>query len=712
MIAKTATSLLVLAWATGACAQTASAGADDADAIAEVIVTAQRRSERLVDVPISIATASAEDLERAGPTSIENLTKVTPGIYLQRAVYGLSPTIRGIGSTLPASGGEQNVALYVDEIYYPTPTGNVFDLASVAGVEVLKGPQGTLFGRNATGGAILVRTLDPGFTTAGRLNLAYERFDQLRTSAYLNVPVTDNVAVNASVAYRHSDGYVRDLKTNRIVNEGENFTARAKLLVQPTDNFSVVFTAAHADFDDPSGSDTRNLRPARIIAVLGGGPVATDRYHASWNTKQFIKTETDEYSARAKLDVAGGTLSSFTAILRNELEALNELDLSYINQNVALKVKTKTFSQEVNFASAADRPLSYVVGVYYFHNRGQVPFLTSNGAALANSRGRINAIAAYADGSYKFGDLSLIAGVRYSHEDRRTRSAFGVSAPSPFTRVQDAVDEQWTPRIGVRYELGERSNVYATYSKGFKSGVFDATTRTGPGVKPETVDAFEVGYKMASADVSFNAAAFYYDYENTQVNATVSGQNGAVFTQLFNVPKSRIYGLEADGSFRVSDNFDVRAAVAYTHSRYVDFPNAPGYIDAPTRPSTLGGLLFANVSLDVSGETMVRSPKFTASSTLRYHTLVAGDKDLELTLSPYYSSRVYFTFDNSLSQGAYVTVDAAATLTWSENLKFQVFARNLTDKKYFISKSQNALSLEGARYAMPLTYGVSIGYAF
>ena len=719
MIAKTAASLLVLAWATGAAAQTspatagtAAAGVGDANTIGEVIVTAQRRSERLVDVPISIATASAEDLERAGATSIENLTKVTPGIYLQRAVYGLSPTIRGIGSTLPASGGEQNVALYVDEIYYPTPTGNVFDLASVAGVEVLKGPQGTLFGRNATGGAILVRTLDPGFATAGRFNIAYERFGQLRTSGYLNVPVTDKVAVNASVAYRHSDGYVRDLKSGRIVNEGENFTARAKLLVQPTDDLSVVFTAAHADFDDPSGSDSRNLRPARVIALLGGGPVATDRRHASWNTEQFIETETDEYSARAKWDVAGGTLSSFTAILRNELKALNELDLSYINQNVALKVKTKTFSQEVNFASATDQPLTYVVGLYYFRNRGQVPFLTSNGAALANSQGRISAVAGYADGAYKFGEFSLIAGIRYSHEERRNRSAFGVSAPSPFTRFQEATDEQWTPRIGFRYELGERANVYATYSKGFKSGVFDATTPTGPGVKPETVDAFEVGYKTASAGVSFNAAAFYYDYENTQVNATVSGQNGAVFTQLFNVPKSRIYGLEADGSFRLSDNFDIRAAVAYTHSRYIDFPDAPGYIDAPTIPATAGGLLFANVSLDVSGETMVRSPKFTASSTLRYHTLLAGDKELEITVSPYVSSRVYFTFDNSLSQKAYATVDAAATLTWSDNLKVSVFGRNLTDKKYFVSKSQNALSLEGVRYAMPMTYGVSLGYAF
>jgi len=704
-------SALAVAWASAAqaqnIAQTAPAEADTTS-VADIVVTAQRRAERLVDVPLSVATAAPEELERAGASSLENLTKVTPGVYLQRAVYGLSPTIRGIGSTLAASGGEQNVALYVDEIYYPTPTGNVFDLASVAGVEVLKGPQGTLFGRNATGGAILVRTLDPGFDLSGRFNISYERFGQVRSSAYLNVPISDTVAVNGSIAYRYSNGYVHDLRSGRIVNQGDNFTARGKLLLQPTDDLSIVLTAAHADFDDPSGSDTRNFQPARIVSLLGG-PIATGRYEASWNTDQVIRTQTDEFSGRIKLDTSAGTLSSFTSFLHNKLYALNELDLSYINTFVTLKVNTKSFSQEVNFASATDKPLSYVVGLYYFRSRNDVPllgsaFLTPTAAPLSVSRGASDAIAGYADGTYSFGDFSIIAGIRYSYEKRKTDSAIGVATP-PYTRFQRATDKEWTPRIGFRYALGERTNIYGTYSKGFKSGVFDATTATGPGVKPETVDAFELGLKSASRDISFNAAAFYYDYKNTQVNATVSGDGGAVFNQLFNVPKSRIYGAEADISVRLGDNFDLKAAAAYTHSRYVDFKFAPGYVD-------LGGLTFTNVSLDVSGNHMVRAPEFTASSTLSYHTDFGNGDRFELSLSPYYSSRVFFTFDNSLSQKPYFTLDAAATLTLDERMKVSVFGRNLTDSKHMISMSQNALSLRAGRYATPLTYGVSLGYSF
>lgn len=706
----TLTSMLAMAWAADAAAQGApNAASADGTMLEEILVTAQRRSERLVDVPISVATASSDDLERAGPASIENLTKITPGVYFQRAVYGLAPTVRGIGSTLSAAGGEQNVALYIDEVYRPTPTANVFDLASVAGVEVLKGPQGTLFGRNATGGAILVRTLDPDFAPAGRLNLSYERFGQLRTSGYLNMPVTDMVAVNAAVAYRHSDGYVRDLKTDRIINEGHDFNVRGKLLFQPNEDVSIVLTAAHSEFDDPTGVDTKNLRPARLITLLGGGPIATDRWHSSNNVQQYIRTSGQEYGARAKVDLGSGTLTSITAYQRNKLDTLNEIDLSYINTNVIIKILTRTFTQEVNYASAPDEPLTYVVGAYYYHSEGEVPYfssqvLTPAFTPLYNSEGRVEAVAGYADGTYDLGDLSLIAGIRYSTEKRRSKSAFGVAAPSPFSRIQEATDSQWTPRIGLRYSLAEDTNIYATYSRGFKSGVFDVTSPTGPGVKPETVDAFEVGLKSASPSLSYNAAAFYYDYQDTQANATLQVGN-AVQNQLVNVPKARIYGAEADVFLRLNDNFDIRAAVAYTHSRYVDFKNAPGWAD-------LGGLSFVGVPVDASGKKMVRAPELTVSSTITYHTTLGGDRNLEISVSPYYSSRVYFTFDNSLSQAPYVTVDAAAALTLSDNLKVSVFGRNLTDRTYKVYESQLAFSLDGARYATPRTYGVSLNFSY
>jgi iron complex outermembrane receptor protein len=740
MVARTLASALAMAWAGAAYAQpsvdpqnTASAlaggpegptGGSSADApqdttqagaeaVEDIVVTAQRRSERLVDVPISVATASPEDLERAGAESIENLTKVTPGVYLQRSAYGLSPTIRGIGSTLATSSGEQNVGLYVDEIYYATPTGNVFDLASVSGVEILKGPQGTLFGRNATGGAILIRTLDPGFDWAGRFNVSFESFDQIRSSGYLNVPVTDAIAINGSVAYRSTDGYVTDVRTGRRTTDATSLTARGKLLIQPTDHLSLILTAAYAELSDPNGIDFRNLRPAAILVALSGGPISSDPRRSTFATDQTLETTTQEYSARARLELDRGTLSSFTAWQRNDLDSVSDLTGSYLPFDVSLYTYTNTFTQEVNFASRADRPFSYVAGVYYFRNTGGVPRITQNGAPLFFNLFNDWSMSGYADGTYTFGNLSVIAGVRYTYEEISADAGFGATqATGTVTRIQRDSDGQWTPRIGLRYALSDRSNVYATYTRGYKSGRFDRSSPTGPGVDAETVDAFELGVKYASRRITFNAAAYYYNYDNTQVNATVTTPGGAIVTQLFNVPKSRIYGAEADVSVRLSDNFDLRAAAAYTHARYLEFPFAPGYILDPTDPATLGGLLFSNVSLDASGNVMVRSPEFTASGMLRFHMPVGNDDEFEITVSPYYSSRVYFTFDNSLSQGPYATVDATATLTLNQRVRLSVFGRNLTDTRYLLGGGQSAFSLATATYARPRVIGASLGLSF
>jgi len=300
----------------------------------------------------------------------------------------------------------------------------------------------------------------------------------------------------------------------------------------------------------------------------------------------------------------------------------------------------------------------------------------------------------------------VIAGIRYSYEHREVASAPGAIQPAPYTRFQEANEKQWTPRFGLKYALGARSNVYATYSKGFKSGIFDSQTAGGVGVRPEKVDAFEAGFKTASPGVTFNAAAFYYDYKDTQVTAVISGDNGTVFSALFNVPKARIYGAEADATIRLGDNFDLRLAAAYTNSRYVEFKNAPGWILRP------GALTFANVIVDASGKNMVRSPKYTVSSTLNYHSAIGDNKKLELAISPYFSSRVYHTFDNALSQKAYLTLDATATLTIDDKLTLSIFGRNLTDSDYATRMAQNSLTLNAVVYAPPRSYGVSLGYSF
>lgn len=686
--------------------------------ITEIIVTAQRRSERLVDVPISMASVSDAELERAGATSLENLNKLVPGIYMQRDVYGLSPTIRGIGSTLSSSGGESNVSVYVDGVYLPYKATNIFDLASVSNVQVLKGPQGTLFGRNATGGAILVTTLDPAFDPAARFKVSYERFGQARASAYVNQPLSEKVAANAAISYRHSDGYIHDARSNDIVNEGEDYSGRGKLLWNPADDLSVVLVAYASKFDDPTGSSYQSLAPAPFYSVPGidsnAGPIADDRFHRSHNIEDVVKTQSTQFSAHVRWDRDFGTIQSITSSQKGELESVNDLDSTYqdlvpdANARVALKTTGDSVTQEINVTSKPGAKLDYVGGVFYYYSRGTVPYLNINDDPQFTTVGHTRAASIYFDGNYHIDQWVLIGGIRFTSEKRYINTQFLPEGSGE--NVDSKTENVLTPRVGVRYEISSESNVYATYTRGYKAGIFDATSPNGNKVDPEFVDALEVGYKASIRDFSLNAAAYYYDFKDTQVNAVFSSGN-QIYQQLFNVPKSEIYGLDLDGTYRFSQAFDVRASLAYTHARYKDFTNAPDYEIDPTDPNTGFGLFYSSISVDASGRNMVRAPEWSGSSALNYHATLPGDAMLDASLSGSYSSRVFFNFSNTLNQSDYVLVDANVSVTMNENLTISVFGRNLTDEVYYTSYSQNALGT-GVTFGMPRTYGISLGYTF
>jgi iron complex outermembrane receptor protein len=700
-------------------AAAAPASADTATAgdVEEIIVTAQRRSERLVDVPISIASISSDELERAGSESIENINKLVPGIYMQRDVYGVTPTVRGIGSTLNSTSGESNVSLYADGVYLPFRATNIFDLASVSNIQVLKGPQGTLFGRNATGGAILISTLDPSFTPAARLRASYERFDQVRTSGYVNVPITDQIAANAAISYRHSDGYIHDERTNDLVNEGEDYSGRFKVLVQPSDSLSVVLTAYLSRFDDPTGSSYQSIAPPPFYSMPGidanSGPIANDRYHRSHNIEDVVKTQSDLYSATVKWDAGFGDVQSITSSQQGTLQSVNDLDATYqtlvpgVNARTGFKTKADVVTQEFNLTSKPGSTFDYVTGLYYFDSRGGLPYFMINEEPRFKNKGRTQAGSAYFDGNYHLGSLVLIGGLRYTHEERHTNTTFLPEGSG--SNIDDATDNVWTPRVGARYEITSASNVYATYTRGYKAGVFDATSPTGNDVSPEYVNAFEVGFKTSAAKYTLNTALYYYDFKDTQVNAVFSN-GGEIYQQLFNVPKSEIYGFDVDGTYRFSNAFDVRTSLAFTHARYKDFKNAPDYVIDPTDPNT-GGLFYSSRSVDVGGAHMVRAPEWSANTALNYHTQVWSGARLDASLSGAYTSRVYFNFSNSLDQSGYFLVDSKVNLAFNDHLSMSIFGRNLTDEIYYSSATQSSLAT-AVTYGMPRTYGVSFEYNF
>ncbi|PKP71944.1 MAG: hypothetical protein CVT83_02445 [Alphaproteobacteria bacterium HGW-Alphaproteobacteria-5] len=702
---------VALLWAGQASAQDMSgqpgngvdAPADVADG--EIIVTAQKRSERLVDVPVSITAVSSDSLSRAGLDSLISLNKLVPGLYINQPSYFLSPTIRGVGSTLAVSN-EGAVALYVDGVYQPAQASTVFDLASVSGVEVLKGPQGTLFGRNATGGAILVKTLDPGFQPEVKANVSIGRFTELRMSGYANLPVSDTIAANVAASYKHSDGFIRDVRTNRLVNESKSFAVRGKVLFAPSDDIELILTASHTQYSDPTPQMFRSLHGENALSGRpGAGPLATDIFHTSHNVAGMLKNRSQEYTSHLNIDTGLGTLSSITALKRDKLSTSQEGDATYLPVlSASFNFYNRTFTQEVNLTSPSGSPFSYVVGAYYFHNRKYYDPFQYNGIDFLTQEQWTDALAGYADGTYQLGDLAVIAGIRYSTEKRKIDNGL---LPHPLNAVTGTVHREtresaWTPRFGLRYALGARSNIYATFSRGFKSGAFNGTSITLPGVTPETIDAYELGYKAAGPNFTFSAASYLYDYRDLQVN-TLTITDGVALNNTTNAAKARIYGFELEGSYQPTDALGLRVGVGYTHAKYTSFRNAPGY-------EALGGGAYASESVDATNNHMVRQPRFQISGEANYK-LPVGNKDLTFTVSPSYNSMVYFDFANQLSQKGVFLLDGSVELDLRNGVKLAVFGRNITDTRYFTSQAFSTFHIS-TLYGAPATYGISASYAF
>lgn len=708
---KTGVALIALFWSGQAIAQAVQdgnvatspgGGAASTQSPPDIIVTAQKRSQRLVDVPASVTAISSKNIALAGQDSLQSLNKLVAGLYINQPVYFLSPTIRGVGSTLSLNN-ESIVSIYVDGVYQPAQSGNVFDLASVSDVEVLKGPQGTLFGRNATGGAILVKTLDPSFTTAGRFNLSYARFKEIRANAYLNVPISDMIATNVAVSYKYSPGYVHDVRTGELANESRSFSVRGKLLIKPSDSLDIILAAAHTDLSDPTASDYQSLNGVnKYSSVSGAGPLARGPFEVSHNTKDMIKTSGDEYSAHINLRTDIGTLSSITAFKNDYLAARDDIDNTYLQAgDVDFVLKQRTFTQEVNLTSASGGNFGYVVGAYFYHNHRFYPSYKYLGFPYLYQANTNDAQAGYADGTYKLGKLTLIAGIRYSTEKRELNNALFAPLAVPSTASVEARDNSWTPRAGLRFALDPHSNVYATYSRGFKSGAFNGTSPTGQGVRPETINAYEIGYKRSNGVFTFNAAAYYYDYRNIQAS-TLLVINNVATSILANAAKARIYGGELEGTYKISSALNVHASFAYTHGRYTKFPNATGY--APIA----GG--YQTTVIDASGNPMVRQPEYQASGQVNY-TVPVGENDLTFTVSPSYNSRVYFDFANQLSQKPVFLLDGSIDLAMKDRLTVSIYGQNILDKRYYttLGFSTNDIS---ALYAKPATYGVRLSYSF
>jgi iron complex outermembrane receptor protein len=719
--------------------------ADAQSSVTEVIVTAQRRDERARDVPISITSVSATQLEAANVVMLSDIPRLAPALRFDSLGSFVQPTIRGVGTAVTTSGGGPNVGIYVDGFYIANPESTAFDLTKIRGIQVLKGPQGTLFGRNTTGGAILVTTADPSTTTGGEFKASYGRFNAQTYQGYVTVGLSDKVAFDVEGQLRKGDGYFTNvIDDDKKVGAYENWSIRTGLKFEVSDNASVLLRYGHSETDDPTllltNAYVDRHGSSGMLSRVPTGAYGTNStanrqlvyFYAPPSTYQTqpgkvafdpaapvgFTNVSDTYQGTVKADLGFADLTSYTQYRKESAVNLEDLDSTALNLfNIYIGIENRTVTQEFLLTSKPGTKLQWTGGLYYFKNRdtyivnaafGPPPYIGFGGSSTTTY-----SYAAYGDLTYEITpQLFLTAGARYGHDE--VKDAY---FKQQFTQVvvpaADYPTNKLTPRVVLRYKPTTMSSLYASYSRGYKAGILNVGGQSTDRVKPEDIDALEAGYKYDGSRLSFDLASYYYFYKNLQVS---SFQAGAA--DITNAAKARIYGLEGSARYRLSDSFDLSLGAAYTHARYRSFPAAAYYSYCDTTGAVaalacgaIGPGSITQTSNDSSGYQMPRAPDFTGNLGVNYHTPLA-DGRLTVSGNLYYTSKFYFDSSKQFSQDAYEVLSLRAQ--WvdpSKRYTLAVFGDNLTDKRYRTQVLSNTLGV-GAVWNSPMTWGASFGAKF
>jgi iron complex outermembrane receptor protein len=716
----------------------------------EIIVTAQRREERLRDVPLSISAFSGKQLQEAGINDTQALTSAVPGLKMD-AVGGFTvPSVRGITTQVTSAGSDTNVAIYVDGVYLPAPNAGMFELPDIQRIEVLKGPQGTLFGRNATGGAIQIVTREPTYEVAGNLTAGYGNMNDFTAKGFVSVPVVDNrAALSVAGYYEHNDGYLRSLQTGDYVSPFRSRLLRGKLRLDPTDDLKIILFAEWSARDDARTAFAVPLNGNTSGRTIPGSIIPPgDPYVVAQNPIMPIISTNEHYGygATATLQTGIGVLKSITSFGEYKAHGVNDADDSVQPAGVYgllydAYTTDRAFSQELSFASKLNGPLNFVVGGYYIKGWGgwtPLNVLDTFSVSIV-SRQDYRAEALFGEVYYDVTDrLHLIGGLRYSHEKRSLDSNLLIyGTTSSLAALSSAVaNRSWnsaTPRATIKFDVTPTANIYASYSKGFKSGIFQSSAfslnpdGTLPLADPEKIDAYQVGFKGRIAGMlDLDLALFHYNYKDVQVNNYVcvptSSAPGAPCTNLSvvqNAAAARINGADIDATLRMNDMFSLRAGVSILDAKYSSFPNAPvndpqrSNYDPVTHTNTGTVLNAGNVALikDLSGYRMIRAPEFTFTLTPSV-TLPVGNDTLRLTGTLYHTSPISYTFDGRIQQKAYTTLDARISYRFaSPALTISAYGNNITDVVRIASVFNTAAG-DAVSYMKPRSYGIEASFDF
>lgn len=670
------------------------AAAQDAEAINdgnEIIVTARQRSENLQQVPDSITAFSAQAIEEAGIRSIDDVTALMPNISLVDAQDAgtVAISIRGIGQV---RNGEAPIALVIDGVQMTSTDMLKQALFDLEQIEVLKGPQGALYGRNAIGGAINITTKRPTNDLEGRIGIDYANGDDRRLSASLSgALVPDLLLFRIAADYRKFDGVLHNVTLDRKVDFAEDLNLRGRLIFTPADRLTIDLRGAYGDLKGgaswyiplPDGQPNNTYIPIQND-LLGTSP-----------------RRTKDGSLKIDYEFDPFTVSSVSAYNNTKIDLLEDLDWTPASLLGARQIRGyESFSQEFRLSSPSSQRLRWTAGAYLLDAKKSIDtiiLLSPDAAAsglppsaylplpVAGADEDILTKAAYAQINYSATDaLELTAALRYDHDRRTQTDRLGGGA------VRKASFDEWQPKLSVKYSLSPDHMIYVTAARGFRSGGFNPPTGVFPEIyRPEVADTLEIGTKNSLADrkLTLNAAAFFMKYKDQQVFVLNVADQG-----IENVAKTDIFGFEVEAQARLNRNLQFGASLGFIDTKIKDFD---------------GTALFRGNRLPLT---------YRWSYTLfgQYKAEVSADADLVARVDYSGRSGNYWHVDNADRQDAVHLVNARLTYD-AKHYSIGLYVTNLFKERYteeFFAKEFSA-SANDIRYpGQPRRYGVAATFNF
>ncbi len=756
--------------ASAADAQAGVATSAEEDAGEEIVVIARRREERLIDVPIAVTALTADDLARQQTIDLSGIQGTVPNVNLVQgrgSATNANIFIRGIGQPDALQTFDPAVGIYVDGVYISRIQGALFNLFDVERVEVLRGPQGTLYGKNTIGGAVNIVSRKPDLDelhAAG--SFTYGRFDQFLVNGYVSAPlVTDRVALSLAGVYDKRDGFVTDPLTGRKYNDRNTQAGRAILRAEPMERLELILSGDYTrQRTNPTlGYATAPLLATRfvppgVVVLAPALPYGEYDFKASTGFAADQDQALDHWGTSLTLNYElndAFSLSSITAYRDLETDFFIDIDATQFELgDVFVGTRQHQFSQELQLKYGSDR-LNGVFGFYYLNEK-----VTSHQEAYADDLFRLTATvpitftrfidddqrtksyAAFGQLTYDLTDkLSFTGGLRYTKEKKRynrittTASSlallngltfrFPENLPAPFNDDNEVTFDAWTPSASIAYKPTRDTLLYASASRGFKSGGFNgrvnslndvteivngvATIR--PFFEPETVWTYETGAKASLLDGRIRLAGdiFYSDYQDFQARVGAgnnTGTGGAL--PVLNAGKLRIWGIEAEATIKPTDPWTIRTSFGYLNAEYKEFDDARR---APT----------SSFSCNPTGQEIICEPAFAPPITFSIGTdyvfglgetgslTIGGDARFVDKHFLSVDNRPGLTEDGYVLTNAFVQFDAAGGRYYVRGgVKNLLGTEYKTDAQEFSSVG----NIQTAYYGDPRTWSVTAGFRF